>query len=62
MFQWLLTVTICFATLNSKKGKVYAFDLVRDTPLFMYMYGVVVRPNMTRKMTERCKDKSAHRL
>ena len=37
-----------------RKGKVYAFDLVRRSPLFMY--GVVVRPVMKRRMSEKCKD------
>lgn len=37
-----------------QKGKVYAFDLVRRSPLFMY--GVVVRPDMKKKMNEVCKD------
>ena len=37
-----------------EKGKVYAFDLVRRKPLFMY--GVVVRPDMKKRITEKCKD------
>lgn len=37
-----------------RKGKVYAFDLVRRSPLFMY--GVVVRPVMKRRVSEKCKD------
>lgn len=37
-----------------KKGEIYAFDLVRKKPLFMY--GVVVRPDMKKKMNEKCKD------
>lgn len=36
------------------KGKVYAFDLVRRSPLFMY--GVVVRPDMKRRINDVCKD------
>lgn len=36
------------------KGRIYCFDLVRRNPLFMY--GVVVRPDMKEKMNERCKD------
>lgn len=37
-----------------EKGKVYPFDLVRSSRLFMY--GVVVRPVMKRRMSEKCKD------
>ena len=37
-----------------KKGKIYAFDLVRRNPLLMY--GVVVRSDMKTKMNEKCKD------
>lgn len=36
------------------KGKVYAFDLVRRSQLFMY--GVVVRPDMKKRMNDVCKD------
>jgi hypothetical protein len=36
------------------KGKVFAFDLVRKRPLFMY--GVVVRTDMKKRMSEKCKD------
>ena len=36
------------------KGKVYVFDLVRRKPLFMY--GVIVRPIMKRRMSLKCKD------
>ena len=37
-----------------KNGEVYVFDLVRRTPLFMY--GVVVRADMKKRMNEECKD------
>lgn len=36
------------------KGHVYAFDLVRIKPLFIY--GVVVRRDMQKKINENCKD------
>lgn len=36
------------------EGKLFVFDLVRDKPLFMY--GVVVRPVMKKRLNERCKD------
>ena len=36
------------------EGKLFVFDLVRDNPLFMY--GVVVRPIMKKRLNERCKD------
>lgn len=37
-----------------EKGELFAFDLVRRRPLFMY--GVVVRPAMKKRLNERCKD------
>lgn len=37
-----------------KKGKIFVFDLVRRNPLFVY--GVVVRMDMKRKMNQTCKD------
>lgn len=37
-----------------EKGKLFTFDLVRENPLFMY--GVVVRPVMKKRLNERCKD------
>ena len=37
-----------------EKGKLFTFDLVRRNPLFMY--GVVVRPVMKKRLNERCKD------
>ena len=36
------------------EGKLFVFDLVRDNPLFMY--GVVVRPVMKKRLNKRCKD------
>lgn len=37
-----------------KEGKLFVFDLVRRSPLFMY--GVVVRSVMKKRLNERCKD------
>jgi hypothetical protein len=42
----------CLCKIN--KGNVYCFDLVRRSPLFMY--GVVVRRDMKKRMSEKCKD------